>query len=30
MFYRISEPDRIDVLRIIHMTRSSDTWPRLH
>jgi plasmid stabilization system protein ParE len=28
VFYRLTEPDRIDVLRIIHTTRSSDTWPR--
>jgi plasmid stabilization system protein ParE len=27
VFYRLTEPDRIDVLRIIHTTRSSDTWP---
>jgi plasmid stabilization system protein ParE len=27
VFYWLTEPDRIDVLRIIHTTRSSDTWP---
>jgi plasmid stabilization system protein ParE len=27
VFYRLTEPDRIDVLRVIHTTRSSDSWP---
>jgi plasmid stabilization system protein ParE len=27
VFYRLTEPDRIDVLRVIHTARSSDTWP---
>ena len=27
VFYRFTEPDRIDVLRIVHTTRSSDTSP---
>lgn len=27
VFYRLTEPDRIDVLRIVHTTRSPDSWP---
>lgn len=27
VFYRLTAPDRIDVLRIIHTTRSSASWP---
>ena len=27
LFYRLTEPDRIDVLRILHSARPSDTWP---
>ncbi|CAN5903459.1 type II toxin-antitoxin system RelE/ParE family toxin [soil metagenome] len=30
VFYRLTEPDRIDVLRIVHTTRSPDTWPASH
>lgn len=27
VFYRLTEPDSIDVLRIVHTARSSDAWP---
>lgn len=27
VFYRFAEPERIDVLRVIHTARSSDAWP---
>ena len=27
VFYRLTEPDRIDVLRGVHTARSPDTWP---
>jgi len=27
VFYRFTEPDRIDVLRVVHTARSSDVWP---
>lgn len=27
VFYRLTEPDRIDVLRVVHTARSPDTWP---
>ncbi|MGI8574950.1 MAG: type II toxin-antitoxin system RelE/ParE family toxin [Egibacteraceae bacterium] len=27
LFYQIIQPTRIDVLRIIHIARSPDTWP---
>jgi len=31
VFYRLTEPDdRIDVLRIVHTTRSAHSWPTLH
>lgn len=30
VFYRLTEPDRIDVLRIVHTTRSPDSWPTPH
>jgi toxin ParE1/3/4 len=27
VFYRLAEPDRIEVLRVIHTARSPETWP---
>lgn len=27
IFYRFADPDRIDVLRIIHTTRAPHSWP---
>lgn len=30
VFYLFTEPNRIDVLRIVHTTRSPDTWPARH
>jgi len=27
VFYRLTEPDRIDVLRVVHTVRSPDAWP---
>lgn len=27
VFYRLTGPDRIDVLRVIHTARSSGAWP---
>lgn len=27
VFYRFTEPDRIDVLRVVHTARSPETWP---
>lgn len=27
VFYRLTEPDRIDVLRVVHTARSPETWP---
>ncbi|HEX6254992.1 MAG TPA: type II toxin-antitoxin system RelE/ParE family toxin [Euzebyales bacterium] len=27
VFYRFTEPDRIDVLRVVHTARSPATWP---
>ncbi|MGI9015861.1 MAG: type II toxin-antitoxin system RelE/ParE family toxin [Euzebya sp.] len=26
VFYRLAEPDRVDVLRIVHTTREPDKW----
>lgn len=27
VFHRFAEPDRIDVLRVVHTVRSPDVWP---
>jgi plasmid stabilization system protein ParE len=27
VFYRLTEPDHIDVLRVVHTARSPETWP---
>ncbi len=27
VFYALTEPDRIEVLRVLHTSRSTDSWP---